>query len=125
MIVPVELMVTSPLTFKVLALLAPTTSIFKVPLTVKLAMDPLVGKVPAGVSNVTATPELIMTISPLTGTAAPPQVAVTVQLPVTEAVLVAALAVEAPSSVRRVMRSVRSERAVSLFIKVFWSSAGG
>src|SRR4030042_2915746 len=46
----------------------------------------------AAVSTVTITPLLIVTVSPATGTGDPPQVAVSLQLPVTEAVLAAAWA---------------------------------
>ena len=43
-------------------------------------------------STVTVTPVLMTTVSPAAGTAAPPQVAVLLQLPVTDAVLVPAKA---------------------------------
>jgi microcystin-dependent protein len=79
----------------------------------------------ASAVTVTVMPSLMVTVSPATGTAEPPHVAVAFQAPVTEAVLAAALAVDGAKSAAI---KVRSERAVSFFIKVtgvFWSSGWG
>ena len=81
-----EFIVIAPETFKVIPLF------IVIPLAAAAALIVMLATAAVVTSTVTVIPELIKIISPETGTAAPPHVAVALQLPVTVAVLVAACA---------------------------------
>jgi hypothetical protein len=85
-IVPVvgEFMVTAPVTVSVFV------PLMVMPLFAAGAFIVILATAAVLTFTVTTTPELMITISPATGTAEPPHVAVLFQFPVTEAVLVAA-----------------------------------